>query len=90
MFGYRHEEIINEKFMMFVIQTLRPFQHAPFELFIDFTHTGTENRFRFVIFCLRRRQSVLKISFFFFFTAKLMSELQNDLFEKLGLLSKYQ
>lgn len=43
---YRHEEINNEKFMMFVIQTLGPFQHASFELFIDFTHTSTESRFR--------------------------------------------
>ncbi|XP_065225861.1 neurofibromin-like isoform X1 [Planococcus citri] len=42
----RHEEVSNEKFMMYVIQTLAPYQHAPWELFIDFTHTGTENRFR--------------------------------------------
>lgn len=34
-----------------VILTLKPFCHSPFELVVDFTRTGSENRFR--IECLQ-------------------------------------
>ncbi|XP_012162697.1 neurofibromin isoform X2 [Ceratitis capitata] len=43
---YKIGETNGDMLLYHVILTLRNFCHSPFELLMDFTHTGSENRFR--------------------------------------------
>ena len=47
---YKIGEINGDLLIYHVILTLKPYCHKPFELVIDFTHVGAENRFRVSIF----------------------------------------
>lgn len=43
---YRMMEVTVDVLIYHVLMTLKPYQHKPYELVIDFTHTNAENRFR--------------------------------------------
>ncbi|XP_030756453.1 neurofibromin isoform X2 [Sitophilus oryzae] len=56
---YKIEEISVNLFVYHILVTLKPFRSLPFEVVVDFTRTGTENRFSTE--CLQRWFSVLPI-----------------------------
>ena len=43
---YKIGETNGDLLIYHVLLTLKPFCHKPFELVVDFTHTGSDNRFR--------------------------------------------
>lgn len=47
---FRIGETNGDLLIYHVILTLKPFCHSPFELVVDFTHTCSDNRFRYAFY----------------------------------------
>ena len=57
---YKIGETNGDLLIYHVLLTLKPFCHKPFELVVDFTHTGSDNRFRTgMLFCLSFAKCIL-------------------------------